>query len=270
MTPALFRTKHALWLKVLFTSFMIEDEGIKSELYDFSRTAFRHMRWIARTLEERGIDYDYDRTDDLGRPVTAFDALRALDAAVEAAMRSYGDSPLSDRMRSDEHYLRSRLALLLGQPGRDAPLRAFDRRRTLEGKTLDRAQTDALTRFLFEETYKEYELILIYAYMQNRSSDVTERDIYQDLIDESHFHLKSFGNLMAQMGILALPRPLHEHTYKIRDVRTFILNGIAEEENAKEQCRALAGAVGDPALSAFFDFINFQESFHIELMKKLL
>ncbi|MEJ2468895.1 MAG: iron-binding protein [Campylobacterales bacterium] len=270
MTPELFEKKHALWLKLLFTSFMIDDAQTKAELYDFSQIAFRHLRWIARELADRGTDYTYERTCDLGRPSDAFEALRTLIADVKGTMEHYPASELSARMITDEHYLISRLARLLEQPQRNAPVTAFDRHRSLPGKTLEREQTDALTLFLFEESYKEYELILVYAYMQNRSSDVQERDIYQDLIDESHFHLKSFGNMMAQMGLLALPRPLDERTYKIEDVETFIRNGIEEEENAKEQCRALAEAVKDEELSAFFDFINYQESYHIDLMKKLL
>lgn len=270
MTPAIFERKHALWLNVLFTSFMIEDEAVKSELYDHAQIAFRHLRWIARELADNRTAYTYDRAIDLGRPADSAEALHTLSAAVKSTMALYPDSPLSARMITDDEYLIARLEALRARPGSNTPISAFDRHRTLPGKTLDPAQTDALTLFLFEESYKEYELILIYAYMQNESSDLLERDIYQDLIDESQFHLKSFGNMMAKMGILALPRPLHEQTYKITDIEAFIRNGIGEEENAKEQCRSLAEAVRDEELSAFFDFINFQESYHIELMKKLL
>ena len=270
MSPELLEQKHALWLRILFTSFMVENEALKSELYDFSQIAFRHLRWIARALADGSTDYTYDRTIELGQPSDTFEALHIVAGCVEAAMDAYPDAPLSERMRTDDRYLLSRLARMLEQPEGNTPVTAFDRRRTLSGKTLDAAQTDALTLFLFEESYKEYELILVYAYMQNRSNSIKQRDIYQDLIDESHFHLKSFGNLMAKMGILALPRPLHERTYRVEDVEGFIRNGIEEEENAKEQCRALAEAVKDDELSAFFDFINYQESYHIELMKKLL
>jgi len=271
MTPTVFRHKHALWLNILFTSFMIDDDAVKSELYDHAQIAFRHMRWIMRELAEKGTDFTYDRDVALSSPADASGALQMLIGAVRETMALYpADSVLSARMRTDDAYLLSRLAALREMPGSAVPVTAFDRRRTLPGKTLDKAQTDALTLFLFEESYKEYELILIYAYMQNGSRSLLERDIYQDLIDESHFHLKSFGNMMAQMGILALPRPLDERTYKISDVAAFIEGGIAEEENAKEQCRSLAEAVKDGELSAFFDFINFQESYHIELMRKLL
>lgn len=75
---------------------------------------------------------------------------------------------------------------------------------------------------------------------------------------------------MAKLGILALPRQLHEMTYIVKDLQKFVVDGIAEEEAAKEMCQELSEAVKDEELSKFFDFINFQESYHIELMKKLL
>lgn len=270
MTPALFQQKHELWLQILFTSFMLDDPNLKDELYDFSMIEFRHLRWIARTLHESETDYSYDRSRALQKSNNSFEPLRTLITEIKKTMEAYPATALSARMITDEHHLISRLASFLENPDNNRPVKAFDRHRTLPGKTLDQSQCDALTLFLFEESYKEYELILVYAYMQNKSSNVLERDIYQDLIDESHFHLKSFGNLMAKMGILALPRELHEHTYKIEDVETFIRSGIAEEENAKEQCRELADMITDKELSEFFDFINYQESYHIELMKKLL
>ena len=41
---------------------------------------------------------------------------------------------------------------------------------------------------------------------------------------------------------------------------------------AKEQCRELSEAVAAESeeLASFFDFINYQESYHIELMKEAL
>ena len=49
-----------------------------------------------------------------------------------------------------------------------------------------------------------------------------------------------------------------------------MIDGIAEEEGAKEMCKTLSGAIEDDDLKRFFDFVNYQESYHIELMKKLL
>jgi len=143
-------------------------------------------------------------------------------------------------------------------------------KRVWQGKDLDQEQIDALTLFLFEESYKEYELILVYAYMQARTQNSLHFNVFQDLVDESHFHLKSFGNMMAKLGILGLPRELHEMTYIVKDLNKFVVDGIAEEEAAKVMCKELSDAVKDEELSKFFDFINFQENYHIELMKKLL
>jgi len=106
--------------------------------------------------------------------------------------------------------------------------------------------------------------------MQARTENITQYNVFQDLIDESHFHLKSFGDMMAKLGILALPRELHEMTYVVKDLKKFVTDGIAEEEAAKVMCKELSEAIKDEELSKFFDFINYQESYHIELMRKLL
>ena len=92
------------------------------------------------------------------------------------------------------------------------------------------------------------------------------------MIDESFFHLKSFGELMAKMGILGVPRTVMKELYKVENIITFLENGIEEEVAAKEECKKLAEAVvkESPQLAAFFDFINYQEDYHIELMKEAL
>ena len=82
--------------------------------------------------------------------------------------------------------------------------------------------------------------------------------------------MQSFGEMMAKMGILALPRELHSMTYIVKDIEKFVIDGIAEEEGAKEMCKTLSDAIHDDELKRFFDFVNYQESYHIELMKKLL
>ena len=266
----LYQVKHELWLDILFASFAIENSVIKERLYDFSMIAFRHMKWIGGDVLENGADYNYDRTKMLLRRQSNFEILTYLLEEIKAAQAVYEASTLTERIVTDEIYLVQYINSLLEQSDNDAKVTAFDMHRTLPNKTLDVVQTDSLTIFLFEESYKEYELILVYAYMQARTENLLHFNVFQDLIDESHFHLKSFGNMMAQMGILALPRELHELTYKITDIEKFIVNGIREEENAKEECRALAEAVNDTELSQFFDFINYQENYHIALMEKLL
>ena len=264
----LYKAKHELWLKILFASFAIDDETIKSKLYDFSQMAFRHMKWIGDAILRQGGDYNYDRDMMLYKRQSVFEVLLPLKEDIENTQKLYPETVLFERIKSDENYLLEYLGDLLADKTNDKPVEAFNMQNRY-GK-LDSTSLMNLTMFLFEESYKEYELILVYAYMQARTTSVAEFDVFQDLIDESHFHLKSFGNLMAKLGILALPRELHEMTYKISDLQKFIEEGIKEEEAAKEMCRELSSSINDEKLSHFFEFIDAQESYHIELMKRLL
>lgn len=266
----LYQHKHELWLQILFASFAVEQLDVKERLYDFSMMAFRHLKWIGGAIIEADGEYNYDRTMKLPTYCCTYEVYTRLINTIKEVQNHYEESTLTSRIVTDESYMVEYLSFLLSNSNNDHPVNAFDLSRTLPDKHLDALQTDALTKFLFEESYKEYELILVYAYMQSRTDNLLHFNVFQDLIDESHFHLKSFGNMMAQMGILALPRELHELTYKITDIEKFIVNGIQEEENAKEECRALAEAVNDTELSQFFDFINYQENYHIALMEKLL
>jgi len=265
-----FQKKHDLWLEVLFASFAIENPVIKEMLYDFSMIEFRHMKWMAQAITEQGGSYNYERGFELYKKETVFEILRTLQSSLITMQTHYNNTPTCSRMITDEQYMAESLACLLKDPSNDAQITAFNGARRYGNKNLDQEQLDALTIFLFEESYKEYELILIYAYLQVQTDDLKAYTVFQDLVDESHFHLKSFANMMAKMGILALPRTVHEMSYKIDDIPGFITKGIAEEEAAKEQCLALSESIRDEELSMFFDFINYQESYHIALMQKLL
>jgi rubrerythrin len=96
--------------------------------------------------------------------------------------------------------------------------------------------------------------------------------IFQILIDESFFHLKRFGEMGAQMGILGVPRVVMKELYQVEDVVQFLKDGINEELAAKEECKKLSEAVSKDSkeLAQFFDFINHQENYHIALMKDAL
>ncbi|MEA2099141.1 MAG: iron-binding protein [Campylobacterota bacterium] len=266
----LYQKKHQLWLSITFASFAINDEDIKSRLYEFSLIAFRHMKWLGSDILNSGDNYNYDRDMTLYKRESVFDILEALKDEITNIQVSYDSNVLGDRLKTDDNYLLEYLRQILSVNSNNREITAFNMKREWLDKNLAQDQIDALTIFLFEESYKEYELILVYAYMQARTKDALEFDIFQDLIDESHFHLKSFGNMMAKLGILALPRELHELTYLIKDLEKFVVDGIAEEEAAKIMCKELSDAIKDEELSKFFDFINYQENYHIELMKRLL
>jgi len=267
----LFRAKHQLWLRIAFMSFSVNDPQVKSRLYEFSQIEFRHLKWLAGSLYENGLDYDYERDPDFTiESDSLFNLVRTTIAEIQSLHLLYVETPLTERMRHDEEFLLFTLNGYLENLILDEPLSAFNRSRHWPDSLLSLAEIDALTLFLFEELYKEYELIMIYFYRQIRATSAAQVSHFQDLIDESHFHLRSFGEMMAKMGILALPRTLHTRTYEITDMEKFLRDGIIEEENAKEECRKLSSSITDEKLSAFFEFINYQESYHIEIMKKLL
>jgi len=267
----LFRAKHQLWLRIAFMSFSVNDPQVKSRLYEFSQIEFRHLKWLAGSLYENGLDYDYERDPDFTiESDSLFNLVRTTIAEIQSLHLLYVETPLIERMRHDEEFLLFTLNGYLENLILDEPLSAFNRSRHWPDSLLSLAEIDALTLFLFEELYKEYELIMIYFYRQIRATSAAQVSYFQDLIDESHFHLRSFGEMMSKMGILALPRTLHPRTYEITDMEKFLRDGIVEEENAKEECRKLSSSITDEKLSAFFEFINYQESYHIEIMKKLL
>lgn len=265
-----YQKKHELWLGILFASFAINDEGIKSRLYDFSQIAFRHMKWLGEQILSEGQDYNYDRDMILLKRNSVFEVIESLKEQVEKTQAFYPQNVLGERIKTDDAYLLEYLSQILKNKENDKEITAFNMQRKWPDRELAQDQIDALTLFLFDESYKEYELILVYAYMQARTKDLLQFNVFQDLVDESHFHLKSFGNMMAKLGILALPRELHPMTYIVKDFDQFIKDGIDEEEAAKVMCKELSDAIKDEELAKFFDFINYQESYHIELMKKLL
>ncbi len=266
----LFQAKHELWLQLLFASFTSPQTEIKERLYEYSQITFRHLKWIAKAYRSQNRHIHFRRSDMHIAHTDMPEMFAHLLHSLEAIRQYYGDDALSYRMETDERYFMEQLLSWQDDSALQLPLQAFDRHLTYGDKQLTQTQRDALIRFLFEESYKEYELILIYFYMQTYTDSKEQFDIYDDLINESHFHLKSFGNMMAVMGILALPREVHEMSYKITDLHAFVLNGIDEELAAKEECRRLAEAVEDEELTRFFNFINYQENYHIELMKSLL
>ncbi len=267
MKTLLVRT-HEAWLATLMAALMSKKTENKRVLTEFSDILWRHFTWIEHDLIVRGVDYDYDRenipikVERLG--VLVADIVRRMND-LEMLLVRCEDEALKDRIRTDLEYMRYALGKL-----EDEEVTAFDMHRTYRDIELDKEATDALTLFLFEESYKEYELIMIYNYLQAHSDDAFLNRIFQILIDESFFHLRSFGEMMAEMGILGVPRVIHQSLYKVSDIEKFLLDGIEEEIAAKEQCKELSDAVASKSdeLAKFFDFINYQENYHIELMRE--
>jgi len=268
MKTLLIKT-HEAWLEMLMAGFMSRTES-KQVLFDFSDILFRHFTWIEHELIKRGEEYDYDRGMIPVKVSRLSDMLKAIiSRLIELDLQLLGleDKDLAARIATDLSYMQSVLRQL-----NDEVVTAFNMERKLPGAQLSEEATDALTLFLFDESYKEYELIMIYNYLKAHSDDAYLNRIFQILIDESFFHLKSFGEMMAKMGILAVPRVVMKELYIVDDVVTFLKDGIEEELAAKEECKKLSDAVGNDSemLSKFFDFINHQENYHIALMKDAL
>ena len=265
----LMRETHEAWLAVIMAGFMSKTEN-KQRLFDFSDILFRHFTWLENTLIIANEPYSYDRNaipikvKKLSDLLT--DIVRRI-KEIESSLSILDDKALSGRMASDLLYIKTVLSQM-----HDEEITAFNTERKFPGIVLTEEARDALTLFLFEETYKEYELILIYNYLKANSRDAYLNRIFQILIDESFFHLRSFGDMGAKMGILAVPRMVMRELYQVEDVVQFLKDGINEELAAKEECKKLSEAVSkdSPELAEFFDFINHQENYHISLMEDAL
>jgi len=259
---------HEAWLATLMAGFMSSGEN-KQRLFDFSDILFRHFTWLERELIVGGEEYDYDR-DTIPIKVDRLSIIlnNIVVRLNQIDLQLIGiDHALGNRISSDLHYMREVITHLP-----DEEITAFNMERKYENIPLSKEATDALTVFLFEESYKEYELIMIYNYLKAHSEDAYLNRIFQILVDESFFHFKSFGDMMAKMGILGVPRVISKELYQVQDIEKFLFAGIDEELAAKEECRKLSEAVASnsPKLAKFFDFINNQENYHIELMKDAL
>ena len=272
MTRELFQKKHELFLSYIFSAFSIKDEAIYEIIYDFAMIEYRHLTWLGNALVEQGVEFDYDyNKDEISFEFKDnFELFEGLKKKTLEIQKSYHDSDMFDRFKSDEDFFVQKLEFLLSDVKNNDPIEAFSKKRVLAEYELDKTSTDALTQFLFEETYKEYELIMVYTYSNFYTDSKVMSGIFVDLIYESFFHLKSFARMLSKMGILYLPRQIVSSVYKFDDLKQFLLDGIEEEKAAKEECIKLSQAVQNKDLSNFFNFINNQENYHIALMKKAI
>jgi len=270
MKSNLFQNKHELWLRMLFGAFSVQDEKIYELLYDFAMIEYRHLLWLGSDLKERGIEFDFNREQFNIEFENNFELFTSLIKELKSIGDDYEKSVMFERFLNDESYFIKKLELLLEDDKNNESITAFDKSRKLEDVELNDKQLNALILFLFEESYKEYELILVYTYSNFYTDSKILSSIFFDLIYESHFHLKSFARMMSKMGILALPRVVPKRVYQFDDLEEFLIDGIKEEEGAKELCVKLANDIDNEVLSPFFTFINNQESYHIELMQKAL
>jgi hypothetical protein len=266
----LFREVHEVWLATQFTGFMSQTQS-RQELYEFANILFKHLTWLENDFIKNNTPYTYDISQ---VPIKVTHISHMINniieriESIESKLSSCKDEHITHRVASDLEYIK---AALLKLP-EESVESCFLAEKNYPNVELTDEARDALTIFLFEESYKEYELIMVYNYSKANSNDAFLNRIFQILIDESFFHLRSFGQMMAKMGILSVPRSLMEEIYKFDDLKQFLKDGIQEEIGAKEECKRLADAVSTSSehFAAFFTFINNQENYHIALMEEAL
>jgi rubrerythrin len=264
----LFVAIHESWLKLLFGSFALKNGPFQDRLYDFSEILYRHLRWVEEVCVREGTAYSYEREMLQISARTVGEVARWCDEALEGLQACVGsESALQQRIGQDLEFMRFTLQ---EEKGSEETVVAFDRNLRYGAEEFDEETLGALLRFLFDESYKEYELVVIYSYAQRQIEDQRIFEIFQILIDESKFHLKSFARMMARLGILSVPRFVTKELYEITDLVAFLKEGIEEELAAKEECRAIAEKINHEGLQRFFDFINYQENYHIALMEEAL
>jgi len=264
-----FTLLHVTWLATLFSSFALPQSELKSQLYDFSEILHRHLRWIENAMLKEKIQPSYERPNLNFKYESVGEMVSTCKSMLEGVRKQYkNDDELSKRIDADLEYI---IFVLSSHTKETTPLHTFNRALQLnDGTELSPETIMTLVTFLFDESYKEYELIIIYSYAQTQIDNQRIHEIFQILIDESKFHLKSFAQIMAELGILTIPRFITSEIYEINSLEQFLLDGIDEEEAAKEECRAIAQSIGHKPLRNFFNFINTQESYHIALMQEAL
>lgn len=270
MMHDLFVKTHEAWLAYLFGSHALGHSALGAQFEDFSDFLFRHMGFIEQESLNTGNACSYERATMPLAGKTHGEIARYCLKYLDPVKRSAAEMEaceLKTRLTGDLDFIAS-------ETRRHAeaadPVTAFDRGLELPDIRLDQTSREALIRFLFEECYKEYELIVIYAHARAHCSQVRLRDIFATLVGESRYHMRAFATLMAQLGILSIPRPVNSEIYTFVSMRHFLQQGIQEEMDAKVACLELAASINSERLQRFFECINAQESYHIGLMKEAL
>ncbi len=263
-----FNVLHETWVKVLFGSFALDHSTAQEQLYDFSEILYRHLRWVENACVNAEVAYSYEREQLQISARSVSDVAQWCSEALLELQSVMGDEDaLEQRVQQDIDYMLYAMEKLKAD---STAVVAFDRSLRYGADEFKPETLNTLLHFLFDESYKEYELIVIYSYAQRQIDDQRVFEIFQILIDESKFHLKSFARMMAKLGILSIPRFITKEIYEIDSLTDFLLAGIDEELAAKEECRAIAAKIDHDELRHFFDLINYQENYHIALMEEAL
>ncbi len=267
----LIRFEHESFIKFIYASVMVKDEAAKHFLNDVALFKYRHMLWSMQDAVNKNIKFNMDfneREIEKIKVKTEEDLLEVLidDLDQNIALYEGIDDPTINRLRSDDQYFLEEIKKL----ELEGEITAFNEHKELPGIDLDENAKSALTFFLMEETFKEYELIVIYSYLKVHTNITVAQSAFIDLAYDSIYHLKRFATLASKMGVLTLPKPIPHERYKNIGIVEFLKENIEEEMNAEKQCLILAEKIGNEDLKNFLLFISRQEVYHGELLKRAL
>ncbi|MEO1942593.1 MAG: ferritin family protein [Campylobacterales bacterium] len=260
------------FLKFLYSSLILQEAPeVRRILESIADFKYRHTAWAMEDGKRKGEEFDasfnYRELEKLKELKTYNQVLEYLREDLEQNLKSYeSEEPTILRFKNDDTYFLSQLKGLEAE----GVVTAFNDHQTLPGVELSEENRKALVFFLLEETFKEYELITIYTFYKIYSTNATANSAFTDLAYDSIYHLKRFGELAAQMGILPLPRVVSVEKFRRENLLQFLKENIEEEKDAEKNCLILAEKIGNPQLKEFLLFISRQELYHGELLQRAL
>jgi rubrerythrin len=267
----MLKRKQELWLKVLYSSFVTKNKEIADVLEDFAFIEFRHYTWVLEKYinEKKEFDFDIDEFYDKSHKTT-FDIYKDIVEEMKSIREAYPAGATYKRIASDEEYFIDRIENFMKDETLCEVITAFENNRTLPNKDLNEGQTGALEIFLTAETFKEYELTILYSYLNAIIPDKVRGNTFMTLAHESIFHMKKFCEMSNKMGILSLVRSLPKELYQNINLIEYLQGNINEEVDARRDCEILSEKIGDKELGDFFMFIANEETYHIELLTEAL
>jgi rubrerythrin len=260
------------FLKFLYSSLILQEAPeVRRILESIADFKYRHTAWAMEEGKRRGEEFDasfnQEEINRLRELKSYQEVLDYLKEDLEGNLASYtGEDPTILRFKNDDTYFLSQIKGLKGE----GVVTAFDDHQTLPEVELSEENRKALVFFLLEETFKEYELITIYTFYKTFSTNATANSAFTDLAYDSIYHLKRFGELAAQMGVLPLPRVVPVEKFRRENLLQFLKENIEEEKDAEKNCLILAEKIGNPQLKEFLLFISRQELYHAELLQRAL
>ena len=269
--PKFIQKTHESFIKFIYSTAMFQEKDTIEKLNDIALFKYRHLIWLMEDAVSKNVnfnmDFEYEEIRKL-KVEEESDLLEVLKEDLEKNIALYEgiDNPTLNRLRNDDSFFIKELQKL----DAEGEIKAFKEHKTLPEIELNEAQKAALTFFLMEETFKEYELITIYSYLKVHSNIAIANSAFTDLAYDSIYHLKRFASLAGKMGVLTLPRPIPHEKYENIGIIEFLKENIEEEMDAEKQCLILAEKIGNEELSEFLLFISRQELYHAELLKRAL